>query len=684
MDIIDIILARAKSFTGETATLVRQAQAAMSDANDIVDRLEEIENRASAAAETAEGAAEALAGIDETVDAEIKKLSLSIDSHGMANGGGVTYDLITTYPDNTTVTVNDIVRMYNSRGGHVNGTMTQEAINHELGLIEESLGNFTVNVNDNNTSAAKIKQLSVTKNGQTTTYNVEKNYTSYGDNEDGSMTQKAIKAYVTNTISNATISGGGGSSNLGSENAGAVVVVGEDGQIISSSATEQSLIEALIRSGVYTAKNALGLNIDYENKSIGRTQEATNSTNFSTYSMYGGRMRCNVADDGTITAFYGDNNYKEDGSNGQVMVYQPKFYYQRIPINTTNSAVGKIIHKESFIISPTAQSGFKLHPAFINEEGDELDYILLSAYEGCAYDVSESTYLTQDNSGIDFNNDKLSSIANVKPISGEHNELTIDKAEKLATNRGEGWHITTMESYSVDQMLLIVEYGTYNIQDAFEQGVSTLTNSYLYNRANNTGSTSSLGNTSGYAASSVNITNGSTNNYGENGKRSFSYRGEENPYGNIWKFIGNVNISGNGSQQGGVPYICKNYNYSNSITEDYESVGFCLPNNSDWTSGMGYGDEKYDWVFMPAEASNANSATPVGDSTWVIQNLNGVNYTAVGGNWLFQQKNGPFYYACDKDYTYYVPTFGARLVYIPRKNTIHNNNYALWQTKMGG
>lgn len=124
MDIIDIILARAKSFTGETATLVQQAQAAMANANDIVDRLEEIENRASAAAETAEGAAEALAGIDETVDTEIKKLSLSVVSHGMTNGGGVTYDLVTTYPDNTTSTVNDIIRMYNDRGSHVNGTMT--------------------------------------------------------------------------------------------------------------------------------------------------------------------------------------------------------------------------------------------------------------------------------------------------------------------------------------------------------------------------------------------------------------------------------------------------------------------------------------------------------------------------------------------------------------------------------
>ena len=48
--------------------------------------------------------------------------------------------------------------------------------------------------------------------------------------------------------------------------------------------------------------------------------------------MYGGRKRCNVLDDGTITAYYGDVNYKEDGSNGQVMVYQPKFYYLMYPI----------------------------------------------------------------------------------------------------------------------------------------------------------------------------------------------------------------------------------------------------------------------------------------------------------------------------------------------------------------
>ena len=654
MDIIDIILARAKSFTGETATLTRQAQAAMSDANDIVNRLEAIEQdtqdpneAANAAADKAEEAASALEGIVDDISTAATTAAETAVAPALSD--------ISDLKDRTSALESQIE--------NAGGTIT-----------------FT----DNNTSAAKIKQANVTKNGTTTTYIVEKNYTSYGNNEDGSMTQKAIKQYVDSAV--ASHSGGtsdGGNTNLGSENAGSIVIVGPDGNIMPGDTTEQSVIEALIRAGIYQAKDAVGLSIDYENKSVGRTQEATNSTQFGQYAMFGGRKRCNVSDDGTITAFYGDSAYREDGSNGQVMVYQPKFYYQRVPINTINATVGKIIRKESLIISPTAQSGFKLHPAFIDKDGNEIEYILLSAYEGCAYDVSANSYNTTDNSGIDFNNDKLSSISGAKPISGEKNNLNVSTAEQLATNRGEGWHITNMAAISVDQMLSLVEYGTFDIQSSIEKGICNLDNSYTYNRACTTGSTSSLGNGSGNASTSSSLINGITHNYGEAGKRAIAYRGEENPFGNIWKFIGGMNVTGDGALNGGIPYICKNYNYSTSVTSDYESVGFCLPNESDWISGMGYGAEKYDWVFMPAECQNANSATPIGDSIWTTSNLNGTHMALFGGNWLFQQKNGMFYYACDKDPSYSVAPYGARLVFMPTKNTIHDNNYALWQSKMG-
>ena len=650
MDIIDIILARAKSFTGETATLVQQAQAAMSDANDIVDRLEAIEQNAADASEVATAAAEELA--------EIKADFETAANAVVAEQLGTTVSDVADLKSRTTALESQIA----NAGG-------------------------TVTIVDANTSSAKIKQANITKNGTTTNYVVEKNYTSEGTNEDGSMTQKAIKTYVEevkNTLQSQINSSGGnsgGTTNLGANNAGQIVIVGPEGTIVAGDTSELEIIELLLRTGTYQAKDAVGLNIDYENKSVGRTQEATSNTDFSTYSMYK-RMRCNVADNGTITAFYGDNNYKEDGSNGQVMVYQPKFYYQRVPINTTNNTTGKIVHKESLIISPTAQSGFKLHPAFIDANGNTLEYILLSAYEGSAYDTSANEYLVEDIGGVDFSEDKLSSIANVQPISGKNNALTIDKAEQLARNRGEGWHIETMQTRSADQMLSIIEYGTLNIQDAIESGVCSINNSYDRNYANNTGSTAALGNNSGAAASSINTMLNTT--YSTNGKRCISYRGEENPFGNIWKFIGNVNISGDGVQQGGIPYICTNYNYATTITDDYESVGFCLPNNSDWLSGMGYGNEKYDWVFLPAAASGANSATPIGDSVWVTPNLDGLNYVAHGGNWLFQQKDGIFYYACDKDPSYYAAPFGARLVYIPTRNSIHDNNYALWQSKIGG
>ena len=656
MDIIDIILARAKSFTGETATLTRQAQAAMSNANSIINRLQTIQQDT----QDANTAANAAANKADAAAADLEDMKADIESAAAA-----------IVAENTSSTTSEI-----------------SDLQDRATALESQIANAggTITFTDNNTASAKIKQANVTKNGTTTTYVVEKNYTSYGNNEDGSMTQKAIKQYVESAIqqSGGGNSGGSGNTNLGSENAGSIVIVGTDGSIIPGDTTEQSIIEALIRAGIYQAKDAVGLSIDYENKTINRTQEATNNTNFNNYSMYGGRKRCNVADDGSITAFYGDSNYREDGSNGQVMIYQPKFYYQRVPINTVNATIGRVIKKESLIISPTAQSGFKLHPAFIDKDGNEIEYILLSAYEGSAYDVSSSSYISNDATGVNFSEDKLSSIAGVKPISGEKNTLNIVNAEQLARNRGEGWHITNMAAISADQMLFIVEYNTFNAQSAIENGVCNLENSYTYNRACNTGSTSTLGNTTGNAASSSNTVNGTTSTYDVPGKRAVAYRGEENPFGNIWKFVGGVNISGDGTVKGGIPYICKNYNYSNLITSDYESIGFCLPNESDWISGMGYGNEKYDWVFMPAESIGANSATPIGDSIWTSNNLNGINLVLYGGNWLFGQKDGMFYYACDKDTSYSTAPYGARLVFMPTKNTIHDNNFALWQSKMEG
>lgn len=132
-------------------------------------------------------------------------------------------------------------------------------------------------------------------------------------------------------------------------------------------------------------KYVVGLNVDFENKTFTRLADAvglSKGADFDNFSAFGGRRRCNVADNGTITAYYGDANYTEDGSNGQVMVYQPAFYYKVEPlkIEAQESGVGYHLRNANYYISNHQGTGFKLHPAFYNEAGDRVDYILLGAY----------------------------------------------------------------------------------------------------------------------------------------------------------------------------------------------------------------------------------------------------------------------------------------------------------------
>lgn len=636
VDAIDVFLAKKLSTQGSVETLAKEAREAVEQAEEIINNIsnitEQTQENNEIAAESAsqatqaledasqllQDASDALARINEATvavfDDELDKLIFSLNAVTSQEENLISNNLTITYPSS--------------------------AVRNIEGLV--------------------------------------KYYTNYGQNEDGTMTQKAITNYVEEKVA-----GSGSTINFDKNNAGKIVVVGSDGSVISGTITEKEILDALIKSDSYDIEGALGLEIDYENKLFTRVQDAATysiGNDFSIYPMYGGRIRCNVADDGTILAFYGDSSYKEDGTNGQVMVYQPKFYYARVPAKLSSIKFGKAIRKETIIISATEKPGFKIHPAFINENGEEVEYILLSAFNGNVFDASESAYNLEDNLIIDFDNDKLSSISNVKPVSGAKNQLSSINAEKLAKNRGTGWHITNMKVQSAEQMLELIEFGTLNTQSAIENGITNISGNTFSNCSSLTGSAP----INGIAQSTINEINGTTTEYTTNGMRALSYRGVENPWGNIWNFIGDALISGNGNTEGGIPYICKNFNYSESITSDYESVGFCIPGEHDWISAMGYGNENYDWVFMPAEVSNANSAVPVGDRIWTTSNLNAINAVLFGGYWNSGLESGSFYYGCDKEITYSSRNFGARLIFIPQKNSIYEANLSAWNRKFGG
>ena len=424
--------------------------------------------------------------------------------------------------------------------------------------------------------------------------------------------------------------------------------------------------------GMIETEDVLGITMDYKNKTCTRIAGAKNLTagaDFDKFSMYGGRKRCNVSDGGTINAYYGDEGYTEDGSNGQVMVYQPKFYYLVCPLEYDRQETGYGYHlrKANYYISETQRAGFKLHPAFYDKNGNEVNYILMSAYEGCIYDTSASAYLKNDEQVMDASKDKFSSIAGARPASGVSQNLTRPNIEQLAKNRGEGWHSLGIKTASMEQLLMIVEMGMMNLQTAIGQGVVNLpwttgsdtTSSY----AGATGSTASLGNGTGRATKTTTYEGGKATDYTVDGKTSICYRGVENFWGNIWKFAYGINFY----CEVGKPflgYVCKDFNYAESKkTDNYENIGFALPSENGYVSAMGY-STKYDWLFLPSEVKG-NSSLPVGDYYYQNNTWDGYRVTRLGGNWTDGSIAGGFYWSLNNGVGDRARGIGGRLVYVP-------------------
>ena len=424
----------------------------------------------------------------------------------------------------------------------------------------------------------------------------------------------------------------------------------------------------------YTDDDIVGLCVDYENKTFKRLAGAVNlsqEADFDKFAMYGGRKRCNVSDDGTITAYYGDENYAEDGSNGQVMVYQPAFYYKVVPLKlekNTDSGIGYHLRKANYYVSSKPKSGFKLHPAFYDENGNAINYILFSADEGSMYDVSAKAYVNDnvDESITYEDGDLLCSVAGKKPISGLRQGIgTKQNLETMAQNRGAGWHLETIKATSANQILMIIELGIMNSQTGIGRGVVDIPNNASYNCSSLTGSTADLGNGTGQATSTVNEIGGTQTAYTENGKVSVTYRGIENPWSNIFKHIQGINVWGDGSMGGGQPYIANDFNFAESKkTDNYKPVGFTLPNENGFIKAMGYGSEEYDWLFMPSEIGGT-SALPVGDACYVNTNLSDYKIALLGGSWSSNIIAGSFYWNYSTNIGYRNRIIGGRLVYVP-------------------
>lgn len=478
---------------------------------------------------------------------------------------------------------------------------------------------------------------------------------------------------------------------LSAENASAASNIDE---LKSENFNSQEILSGVADIRAYlgiTADDIVGIQVDYKNKTFKRLAGAANlskGSDFDKFTMFGGRKRCNVADNGSIVAWYGDADYKEDGSMGQVMVYQPKFYYLVCPVeyDPIDTGIGYHLRKANYYVSEKPRAGFRLHPAFYDASGNEIDYFLTSAYEGSIYDASASAYLLNDEQVMNTGEDKFSSIAGARPASGSSQNLTRPNIEAMAQNRGTNWHGDLIKQVSAEQMLMIIEMGMMNLQTAIAQGVVSLpwttgsdtTSSY----AAATGSTASLGNGTGRAEKTTTYEGGVAKEYTVDGKTSVCWRGKENFWGNIWKFVYGINIWGNGKMGGGQPYICSDFSFAESKNSgNYEPAGFTVTNVNGYISAMGY-STACDWLFIASECLG-NSSLPVGDYTYITINLNGYRIALLGGGWYGGGGAGGFGWILNSGVGNRGRNIGGRLVYIPtRDSATYTAAIEAWKQKM--
>lgn len=298
-------------------------------------------------------------------------------------------------------------------------------------------------------------------------------------------------------------------------------------------------------------------------------------------------------------------NVRYDGSDGQVMTQIPKFYYKQILSGTT----------KYWYVSLYKLNGFELHPAFIRD-GKEVPYRYMGSFEGSMYDASSSRMTSQANipNQIYASGDMLCSIAGQWAKTSESR----NNFRLMANQRGTNWRQMDYLLLSAIQLLYLIEYANFNSQSMIGAGRANLSgggwtpNSYI----GMTGFSVKNGNNT--ASVQVGGTNGFMTDY-------MSYRGIENFYGNVWKFIDGITWDSTlNDATSPIPiYVSNNKTYYNNNNRNGMTL-LCNATNIGNTN-EGYSSNIENCIGFIPSSVGAGSTTKITDYYW--------QYSTNGGGW---------------------------------------------------
>ena len=385
--------------------------------------------------------------------------------------------------------------------------------------------------------------------------------------------------------------------------------------------------------------NAVGL---IANAHKGSTQSVRND--FDNIYPWSDIKTCNIDADGNVLAYLGDPSFRRDGTNGDVMVEIPKFYYKRVKTGIV----------EEFWICASKLPGYELHPLFI-DNGKEVSRVFHSAYNA-------SSFTDETDNKV-----KLQSITGAQPRV----RTTRASFRTYARNKGAIWGIEDISCVNALQLLYLVEYANTNSQEKLGNGVSSLqytsthlcveakenTNEFVLSTSNankyrvgqriEIGTSQGINDITSIPRTIMSITareddagisvitfdgdpvdsiavgnvvwnvaplNGSCddlngksgwlageNNYDDR-RADVNYRGIEGFHAKLFRFIDGVNI-----KDFVVYYANSIADYADGVYDGkYRAVGYTNGTANGYISEFGY-DEKAPWVMFPTEAKGGST-----------------------------------------------------------------------------
>ena len=334
--------------------------------------------------------------------------------------------------------------------------------------------------------------------------------------------------------------------------------------------------------------------------------------------------RCVLNADGSVNYYLSatDSNYKADGTaadltgaSGNVMVEIPKFYI-RYGYTTTGGGGSDTVH--SWEISQTPDTGFAEHWAFTR--GASVAKRYYPAYQG---------YSTGS---------KLISRSGVYPtVSQTLGQFrTLSKANSI-TNPSTGqtvngyWSNIDFALYEAITLLMIIEYGTMDIQSALGQGRTALTGGTWVD-----GSLIGVtGLSNGYGNRTANYTYAGSADDANADLSFMSYRGCENFFGNVWRMADGVIFKGTTNNKT-MWYNTNPASYNNDAT-GYTNSGIVTASAAGY--GRKLGNTNKGFIVTDVTGGNSNAGTTDYFYTSTADNT----MALVGGNSTYGLSAGPLH-----------------------------------------